>query len=83
MDPLPVAGLKVVFLKEGEVGIKDGKITVARSSRGYFFLSLLRVRENGKEVLGSMHHWRGDMSMPGSVLLLLQHFSPPFSFHVF
>lgn len=42
MDPLLVAGLKVASSKEGEGGVGDGRVTVARSFRGDFFLSLLR-----------------------------------------
>lgn len=83
MDLLPVAGLKVVFLKEGEEGIKDGRRTVARSSGGNFFLSLLRV---GGSSLG--------LTAPciiGGVICQCQDLSsfccstlvPPFSFHVF
>lgn len=49
IDPLLTVGLKVASIKEREGGVEDGRVTEARSSRGYFFLSLLRV-ESQEEV---------------------------------
>lgn len=49
MDPLLAAGLKVASSKEGEGGVKDGRVTEARSSGGDFFLSLSRVEGSQEE----------------------------------
>lgn len=51
MDPLFfTAGLKVASSKGGEGGVKDGRLRDARSPRGDFFLSLLRVEGSQEEV---------------------------------
>lgn len=86
MDPLFAAGLKVASSKEGEGGVKDGRLRDARSSGGDFFLSLLRGEGSQEEVPWALVI---DASLEKRYVhvknLLLQPccFRLPLSFHVF